>query len=179
MLKWSASLMVAMALTACVAPDDGLESSEQLPEPVPSLVSERERPQLALLEHILTDYFASDIATRPTVCVSVVDNGEQRGLSDEEETALVLRFEQLAPFDRCQQQDGSWTDSESGKPALVFTMHSFACEQDTRCTGWAGYQTGAAGSMSYDYTMDWLGDEWTFARDPRLIADEPGGAAIQ
>lgn len=174
MIRTVIGAALALLLTACVAPENG----EELPEPVPPLAMQREQPQLALMEHILGNYFASDIARRPTVCVSVVEDGEQRGLPADDETALILRFAQLAPFDRCKQAGSSWVDAETDDAALMFTLHSFACEQATRCTGWAGYQAGAASSMSYNYTMDWLDGEWTFARDPRLIADEPGGAGI-
>lgn len=168
--------MAPLLLGACVAPEAG----ESTPDPVPAIAHDKSQPRLALIEHVLADYFARDIATRPTVCASVIEEGQQIGLAAAEETALILRFEQLAPFSRCEKQDGQWRDSASGEAALVFGVHSFDCQQDTRCTGWAGYQAGAAGSLSYAYAMDWLDGKWTFARDARIIAeDKAQGGAVQ
>ncbi len=167
----------SLALTACVAPEAGPPE----PEPaIPPIAQDQSRPRLALVEHVLADYFAQDISTRPTVCASVVESGAQRGLVAEEETALILRFEQLAPFARCENKGGQWRDTASGDPALVFAIHTFACQQDTSCTGTAGYQAGGAGAPAYRYTMDWLDGKWTFGRDPMIIAeDEAQGAAVR
>ncbi len=156
-------------LAACVAGKESEPVSEPL---VPPIALEQDKPRLALVEHVLADYFAQDITTRPTVCASVVEGREQVGLPADEETALILRFEQLAPFARCENKGGHWRDTASQDPALVFAIHSFECQQETRCTGTAGYQAGAAGSLSYRYTMDWLDNEWTFGRDPMIIAED-------
>src|SRR5690606_29197472 len=74
--------------------------SNALP-PLPALAGQQGNPQLALLEHILTDYFASDITSRPTVCAAVHDGREELALSPEDEVALIERFDRLAPLSRC------------------------------------------------------------------------------
>ncbi len=176
-LTLAALTLTAITLNACVAPED---AEPIIDKTVPSLATDQMKPRLALVEHVLSDYFAQDIANRPTVCASVIEESDQVALSAEEETALILRFSQLAPFSRCVKQGGEWRDSASDEAALVFGVHSFECAQETRCTGWAGYQAGAAGSLSYRYTMDWLDGEWTFGRDPRIIAeDEAQGGAVR
>ena len=168
--------LAPLILAACVAPEDGGESA---PDPVPPIAMDQSQPRLALVEHVLEDYFARDIANRPTVCASVIEDGAQVALGAEEETALILRFDRLAPFARCVKQGGEWRDSASDEAALVFGVHSFECQQETRCTGWAGYQAGTSNSLSYRYTMDWLDGEWTFARDPMILADDEAAGAVQ
>lgn len=169
-------LLAPLVLAACVAP----ESGEGAADPIPHIAQDKTQPRLALIEHVLSEYFARDIATRPTVCASVIEDDRQIGLAAAEETALILRFEQLAPFARCEKQDGQWRDVASREAALVFGVHSFDCQQETRCTGWAGYQAGSAGSLSYAYAMDWLDGKWTFARDARIMAEDGAqGGAVQ
>jgi len=138
--------------------------------PLPPLAAQQANPRLALLDHVLADYFTSDIASRPTVCAAVHDGREEDALPPEDEVALIERFDRLAPLSRCAQIAGNWRDAETEEPALVFSLHSFTCSSDTNCTGWAGYRAGAAASMSYLYTMQWSGAAWTFTRDARALA---------
>ena len=137
---------------------------------LPALSGQQGNPRLALLEHVLTDYFTSDITNRPTICAAVHDGREEDALAPEDEIALIERFERLAPLSRCTLAPGGWRDAETEEPALVFSLHSFTCAAADRCTGWAGYNAGAAASMSYLYTMQWGGSAWTFTRDARALA---------
>lgn len=135
------------------------------------LAQDRDAPQLALLDRVLSDYFASDIVNPPTICVAVIENGQTSALPPEQEVALIERHSSLAPFGRCRWNGQSYVDSITEQPALLFTIHSFECEGPTRCSGWAGYVSGATSSLSARYTMEFTGDRWTFERDLRLIAD--------
>jgi hypothetical protein len=176
MRNWLIVVSGSLALAGCVpmeAQGDGMP-------PLPALAADQANPRLALLEHVLADYFASDITNRPTVCAAVYDGREEHALTPEEEVALIERFERLAPLSRCTLAAGRWRDAETEEPALVFSLHSFTCASEISCTGWAGYSAGAAASMSYLYTMEWgpkergpkerEGAEWAFTRDPRALA---------
>jgi hypothetical protein len=94
----------------------------------------------------------------------------EEALPPEEETALIARFERLAPFARCTWTASGWQDSESGEPALVFTIHSFTCSSETKCTGWASYTAGAVAAPSALYRMTYGEGRWAFERDLRLLA---------
>ena len=156
-----------LVLAGCLPLAQG--GSNSLPA-LPALAGQQDNPQLALLEHVLADYFTSDITSRPTVCAAVHDGREEVALPPEDEVALIERFDRLAPLSRCTLAGGNWRDAETEEPALVFTLHSFTCASEASCTGWAGYRAGAAASMSYFYTMDWGGETWSFTRDPRALA---------
>lgn len=166
MRKSVAIAALSAGLAACVPV---AQQSEDLP-PLPPLSGQQANPRLALLEHVVGAYFASDIANRPTVCAAVHDGREEDALPPDDEVALIERFDQLAPMSRCTLSGGSWRDAETEQPALVFTLHSFTCSSEARCTGWAGYRAGAAASMSSLYTMEWRSGGWSFARDTRAIA---------
>lgn len=161
-------IVLTLALAGCVpvapAPDAAL------PDPVPPLASVQAAPQLALLENVLREYFAAEITNRPTVCAAVHDGREDAALPTEDERALMERFPTLAPLSRCSLQNGGWVDTESEAPALVFTLHSFACTSDASCSGWVGYRAGAAAGLSNRYEMAWDSSAWGFTRDPRAIA---------
>lgn len=163
---WLIAAGGSLALAGCapLAQDDA-----GMP-PLPALAAQQANPRLALLEHVLAGYFASDITNRPTVCAAVQDGREVNALPPADEIALIERFDRLAPLSRCSQVGGRWRDAESEEPALVFSLHSFTCSSEASCTGWAGYSAGAAASMSYLYTMAWNGEEWAFTRDPRALA---------
>jgi len=138
--------------------------------PVPSLARQQDNPRLALLEHVLTAYFNSDITNRPTVCASANDGREEAALEPAEEVALLERFEQLAPMARCTLAGGGWRDAESEQPALVYTLQSFTCASAESCTGWAGYRAGSSAFVRYLYAMDWRDGRWQIARDGRAAA---------
>ena len=156
----------SLALAACVPV---AEQAAKMP-PLRALSGQQDNPRLALLEHVLGSYFTSDITNRPTICAAVHDGREEDALAPEDEIALIERFERLAPLSRCTLATSGWRDAETDEPALVFSLHSFTCAAADRCTGWAGYNAGAAASMSYLYAMDWGGNGWTFTRDPRALA---------
>ena len=137
---------------------------------MPALAAQQANPRVALLEHVLAGYFASDITNRPTVCAAVHDGREDDALPPDDEVALIERFDRLAPLSRCSLTAAGWRDAETEEPALVFSLHSFTCSSEASCSGWAGYNSGAAASMSYLYKMEWGGSEWAFTRDARALA---------
>ena len=165
-LRNVAAIGLGALLASCVynAPVDSAPA-------ISPLAANSEAPQLALLDRVLTDYFASDITNPPTICAGVTENGSTSALAAEQEVALIARHSTLAPFDRCVWNGQSYVDAVTEQPAMVFTIHSFACESDTRCSGWAGYTFGAASSISALYTMEFRSGRWSFTRDRRLIME--------
>lgn len=162
-----AAALAALALGACVYTDAAMPAANDLP----SLARQQDDPQLALMDHVLGAYFASDIASRPTVCASISDGGDPVALPPEDERALIERYPLLAPFARCAWSAEGWQDKQTGQPALVFQLHGFSCASQARCTGFAAYTSGNTASMTHRYTMDWRRDAWAFASDPRIIME--------
>ncbi len=163
-------VVLASALTAgCMyaASMDEETSSADLPP----LAAERAEPRLALAEYLLAEYFGSDIVAPPTVCMAVNEGRETGALPADHETALIARFPRLAPFDRCEWQEGAWRDRASGEPALVFTIHSFECSGEEQCQAWAGYTASATSSLSALYRMRFEDSRWSFERDRRMIME--------
>jgi len=154
---------------ACVNGDE--VSDTPLPDPLPRLAEQQSNPRLALLDHALAPHLPEGAEKLPTVCTNVQGADTQSALSADEETALMERYPHLAPLSRCTKQGARWIDADSDEPAKLVTLHSFACVAKDNCTGWISAQTGAAGAMSYRYTMEWSGESWAFSRDPRLIAE--------
>ncbi|GAA0277391.1 hypothetical protein GCM10009127_17720 [Alteraurantiacibacter aestuarii] len=157
-----------LLLASCAVPEDPVPTPDN---GLPSLAADRSQPQLALMDHILGNYFASDVPLRPTICASTHDGRSEVALAPEAELALMTRYEALAPFARCASIDGVWQDSETGGPAMVFTIHSFSCPDADHCSGFGGYVAGQTNSMSVQYTMAFADGGWTFTRDPRLIGE--------
>lgn len=159
--------LAILALSACTLPQEEMTT----PDVLPPLSQDRGAPELAMLEHVLGIYFSSDLTNPPTVCAAMHDGREEMALDTQDEIALIARFPRLAPLSRCTLSPGGWRDDETDEPAMVFTLHSFTCASEERCTGWAGYRSTESNSMSYLYTGEWTGEEWTFTRDPRIIAE--------
>lgn len=159
-------LAMTLAIAGCT-----VTPAQPGPDRLAPLANRQDAPQLAMLEHILGEYFSADITNPPTVCAAVHDGREAVALSPQDETALIARYPQLAPLSRCTLSPNGWMDDETEQPALVFTLHSFTCPSDTRCTGWAGYRSSQSNSMSELYTAEWRGSRWHFTRDPRIIAE--------
>lgn len=164
----AASLVLGL-VAACAPP---AEESQESPPDLPSLAMDRDRPQLALADHLLANYFASDVAMRPTVCIATTDGRDDVALEAGWERELMSRYEALAPFSRCALLDGVWRDAETGEPAMVFTLHTFTCTDELSCNGFGGYMAGATSSMSSRYTLQWDRDRWLFTRDDRLLGDQ-------
>lgn len=162
------ALIAAMGLAGCVA---AAADPAPSPDPLPPLAQRLDAPRLAMLEHVLGNYFSSDITNPPTVCASVHDGREEEALPPAEETALIARFPQLAPMSRCSRTADGWRDTETEQPALVFTLHTFTCASETSCSAWGGYRSNGDNSMSYLYRGEWNGTRWQFTRDPRIIAE--------
>jgi hypothetical protein len=160
--------IVALTLAACVAPSQDAVTS---PDPLPPLAERLDAPRLAMLEHVLAGYFASDITNRPTVCASWHDGREEEALPPDEEVALIARFPSLAPMARCSRTASGWRDTETEEAAMVFTLHNFTCASETACSAWGGYRSNGDNSMSYLYRGAWDGEAWQFTRDTRIIAE--------
>jgi hypothetical protein len=107
------SLLLGM-VAACAPP---AEESQESPPDLPSLAADRARPQLALADHLLANYFASDVVMRPTVCIATTDGREDVALEAGWERELMARYEALAPFARCALLNGVWQDAETGSEA--------------------------------------------------------------
>ncbi len=167
-MRHAMALVFALLLAACVY-DSPMD--ETGPADLAPLAVDRDQPRLALAEHLLADYFAADIVAPPTVCLGISEGNSVEALPDVDETALIARFDRLAPFARCDWQQAGWQDRTSGKPALVFTIHSFVCSSDTDCQGWAGYTAGATSSLSALYRMRFEDGRWDIERDLRLIME--------
>lgn len=169
-MKRLVPILGALALTAgCVYPEGDMADASG--SGLPSLALDGAEPRLALMDQVLGEYFASDIPNRPTVCAGVHDGRSEVALPPEQERALIARYEALAPLSRCGWIDNAWRDSETGEPAIVFTVHSFTCASEESCSGFSSYTAGQTASMSYRYTMEWDGARWRFTRDPRLIGE--------
>ena len=158
-----------LTLAACTHPDDG----EPVPEEaLPSLAANQSEPLLALVDHMLGTYFASDVSLRPTVCASTHDGRSEVALPPESERELMTRYETLAPFARCAWLDDGWKDSETGEPAMVFNVHHFTCTDDANCTAFGGFVDGDDSSLTYLYTMNYVDGTWQFTHRSQIIADE-------
>lgn len=170
-MKRISAAVVALAVANCAPPE---EPDTGRSNGLPSLGSDQAKPQLALMDHLLGNYFASDVPNPPTICASVHDGRSEVALAPEDELALMTRYDSLAPFARCAWLDNGWTDSETGDPAMVFNIHSFTCASDSQCTGFGGYTAGQISSMSNLYTMTFADGGWSFTRDPRLLGERAG-----
>lgn len=147
---------LASCLGACI-------SGGGEPPPLTPLSEDREKPVLALFEHVLTGHYAAFGANPPTTCARL----RPTPLSDEQEEALIVRFIRLAPASRCVAAGGAWRDAITGEPAQVVEIYDFACQSPTQCRGWVA----APGSPAARYALRFDAGEWRFTRDPRLIAE--------
>ncbi|MEO6389140.1 MAG: hypothetical protein ABIT16_00800 [Croceibacterium sp.] len=150
-----ASLLAAAAVSGCV-----MASSE--PSPLPPLAQDQSQPALALLEHVLTGYFAGAGANGPTACAALAPTA----LTDAQETALIGRFVRLAPGARCKAQGAGVVDSVTGDPAVLVQVYDFSCANAGLCSGWVS----APGAPATRYALRFEGGEWRFDGDPRIIA---------
>lgn len=165
-----AAVAAALALAGCFAPERAQDTSS--PKPLPSLAADKGAPLLALADHLLDQYFASEVAGDTTVCLAVTDGRDEQALPQADEVTLMMHHPALSPLATCGQVDGTWRNVDSGDPALVFTVHSFGCADGEECTGFVSYTAGAASSPSARYAMAWDGAAWQFTRDRRLLGGE-------
>jgi len=162
-------LLMLAALPAACAQNADLQQSDA--PTLPPLAADAAEPRLALAEHLLAEYFSSDIVAPPTICLAVTDGRAEEALPPEQETALITRFPKLAPLSRCTKSRAAWQDSENEQPALVFAIYNFSCASATNCSGWASYTAGATAAPSSLYRMRYEGGRWQFERDRRRIAE--------
>ncbi len=158
-----------LLVTACSQTEGvGADSASTMPP----LNEDIEKPQLALADHVLGNYFASDLAMRPTICIATTDGREEVALEQGLERELMTQYPALAPFSRCALLDGSWQDAETGDPAMVFSLHTFTCTTANSCSGFAHYMFGQETSPARRYQLDWGGKRWVFTSDQRLIGEQ-------
>ena len=137
-------LIVSLAVSAC-AP----ALNSQLVRSPLTVADDPDHPELALLEVRLAEHFGKFGATPPTTCAGFtpgtsIDRRKLGALSAEDEQRLMLRFPDLAPFDRCKPIDNGpgtkfFVDSITGEPAAMFDVHQLECSSPTRCRAYAGY----------------------------------------
>ena len=162
-------ILGTMMLAACVAPEDPAAAPDAS---LPTLATDQSAPKLALMDYMLGNYFASDVARRPTVCASMHDGRSEVAMDAADELALMTRYDALAPFSRCAWLEDGWQDGETGEPAIIFNVHSFTCANDDQCSGFGAYVAGQTSSLSNRYTMEYTGGAWQFVRDSRLVGEE-------
>lgn len=156
-----AAPLVAIGLAACVPaqePSVGAESSYTTSLP--------DTPGMALLRHVLDEHFADAGRRVKTTCATVLaDEGKPSALPEEVEVALIERYEDLAPYDRCVWQDGLVVDSVTGEPAVIYQVHSLECTAVDDCVGMAGWIAANLGAEydQYRVSKSLLGN-WTFEK---------------
>lgn len=138
MFRWVFLFAVA-PLAACVSATG----------PLPKLSGDRGQPELALLEHVLTDHFAGS-ARGPRTCAALLP----KPLTAKQEKALVERFVRLAPAAQCGPGDA------------VVQVYDFACADAGACSAWVT----RPGVPAVRYTMQFEGGSWRFDGDLRVIA---------
>lgn len=148
--------LLAAALSAC-APVGGA------PPPLPPLAENPERPELALLEHVLTGYFAAFGANPPTTCAA----RQPAPLTAEDEQALLGRFVRLAPLVRCRAGEAGYADAITGEPAGVVELREFACSAATHCAG----SIASPGSPPRRYALRFESGAWRVIADPRALRE--------
>jgi len=164
-----AAATMALVLSACTSAE---ESGSDSPPQLPRLDTEIEKPQMALADHMLGSYFASDIPMRPTVCIATSNGREEVALEQGWERELMARYPALAPFSRCEQRDGIWQDAKTGLPALMLSLHSFTCVSAASCSGVGEYKFGQTSSGISQYGLEWGGKRWIFTREDQLPGAE-------
>ena len=164
-----AAATMALVLAACTSAEEGGSDS---PPQLPRLDTDIEKPQLALADHMLESYFASDIPMRPTVCIATTYGREEIALEQGWERELMMRYPSLAPFSRCALLKGEWQDARTGVPALVFSLHSFTCVTAASCSGIGEYKFGQTSSLASRYQLEWGGKRWLFTREDQVLDPE-------
>ena len=120
----------------------------------------------ALLEYRIAHYlsFADDRPYR-TICAAWLNMAPHDPasrplpLQPDTEEALLARFPELSPLERCVREGVGYADGATGAPAAVFDVNEFECETAERCTGWAGYLADGRHGWRY-YEMEYSKGEW-------------------
>ena len=126
---------------------------------------DQQRPELALLEFRLANYFARDDRPYETVCA--VDGSQTRSnkqpepvaLDAEIERKLLRRFPTLTPAGGCKREGLSVKDSDTGVEAALFDVHELECESAVKCSAWGGYYANGQHGWKW-YWLEWRGGEW-------------------
>lgn len=150
----------AVLLSACA-----MQQLATAPAQPSALAMQQDKPQLALAEHLLGNYFGADIASPPTVCLAVETGKGPAALPPEDEVQLIEHFDRLAPFARCQHGDSGWIDRGSNQPALVFSIRALTCASPSECNGWAGYNAGAGANEDTLYHLHFSRGSWQVEAD--------------
>ena len=123
-----------------------------------------QRPELALLEYRLAEYFATELRRYGTVCAAAVDRQrEPAPLAPAVEARLLARFPGLSPLTRCVKDGIDVRDVQTGTAAAIFDVHELVCENPETCTAWAGYYANGPHGWRW-FTLDFKNGSWRFAR---------------
>lgn len=147
---------LAFTLGACA-------SGGGAPPPLAPLAGNQDQPVLALLEHVLTGYFAAAGASGPTACARLSPGP----LTAEQERELIARFVRLAPAERCTTGAQGPVDAITDEAAAVVHVYEFACQGPDLCGGWVQ----APGAPATRYAMRFEGGAWRFDSDRRILAE--------
>ena len=150
-MQRSVALVSALALSACAVPLNYQASRHEF-----TLANDPDAPQLALLEHRLYREFAQ-VGDAVTVCAARREGEGLVALAADEEERLILRFPQLAPFDRCTLDGGQYRDDEAGRSAHMVEIFDFSCESATHCFGSAGWRPRQERFAHTEYELTYRG----------------------
>ena len=142
----------AFVLSGCVPAGSPAESPN---EPVGGFTTELpDTPAIALLRHVLDEHFEARPANVKTVCATILsDEATPKALPESVETALIERYPELAPYDRCVWKDGQIVDSITGESARLYQVHSLECVASEDCTGMAGWISANLGAEYDQYRV--------------------------
>ena len=152
-------LSIALGLANCVPPQEPAETRGNYSTSLP------DTPGMALLQYVLEQHFAQEGRRVKTTCATILaDEGQPRALPEEVETALIERFEDLAPYDRCVWQDGRVVDAVTGDEARIYQVHGIECTAPLDCLAMAGWVAANLGAEYEQYRVRKVAGEWTFEK---------------
>ena len=159
-------LLAVLLVTSCAACAPFLPRYAVPQDAAPTgFYEDQQRPDLALLEFRLANYFARSEKPYETVCA--VDGSEMQSSKQQEPVALdadverklMRRFPSLTPASGCKREGLSVKDRDTGVEAALFDVHELECESAVKCSAWGGYYANGPHGWSW-YWLEWNGREW-------------------
>ncbi len=128
-------------------------------------------PAIALLTELLDEQFANPDRV-PTTCATIASgNRTDQALPEEVELALMERYPELAPFERCVWKgDVMVVDAITGERAVIYSVRRLACTTPVECTAWGGWITANLGAQAWEYRLRRVEGKW--------IAERTGNGVI-
>ena len=133
-----------------------------------------DRPDLALLEYRLAEYFDRSSPPYSSVCAVAARFAPEVEsppvpLDPQTESKLLRRFPLLRPASECERNGRAIVNRATGAPAALFDVHELECETPVRCSAWGGYY--GAGQHGWNwYWLEWNGGQWTIRpRDLEIV----------